>query len=198
MRNTNERATRDGAGKNVSDVETKTRGTANAEPRIRKENRTMSKKNKKSGRVGASKKASKKIEAVEVKVATEAQATDKIAAEDKAAVEAVLGKEPKAKGKKAPKEQPVAGEQTVKVRKKTERKDGTMSGLDAAAKILADAKKPMDCKAIVEKALASGMWKTKGKTPAATVYAAIIREIAKKGETSRFKKSGRGTFVSQE
>ena len=156
----------------------------------------MSKKNKKSGRVGASKKASKKIEAVEVKVATEAQATDQIAAEDQATIEKVLGKEPKAKGKKAPKEQPAAVEPTAKVRKKAGRKDGTMSGLDAAAKILADAKEPMGCTDIVEKALASGMWKTKGETPAATIYAAVIREIAAKGKESRFRKAGRGLFES--
>ena len=98
---------------------------------------------------------------------------------------------PEAKPKTAPetKAEPVA-----KVRKKDERKDGTMSGLDAAAKILAEAKEPMDCKAIVEKALSQGLWKTKGKTPAATVYAAIIRENAKKGDASRFKKAGRGKF----
>ena len=177
----------------MSVVETETRGEANAEPRIRKENWTMSKKNQKPGRVGGA----KKLETIKVKVATEAQATDKIAAEDKAAVEAVLGKEPKAKGKKAPKEQPGAGEQAVKIRQKAPRKDGTLSGLDAAAKILADVKKPMGCKDIVETALAHGLWKTKGKTPAATVYAAIIREIAKKGKDARFKKAGRGTFVTQ-
>jgi hypothetical protein len=187
MRNTNERATRDGAGKNVSVVETETRGEANAEPRIRKENWTMSKKNQKPGRVGGA----KKLETIKVKV------VDQIAAEDQAAIEKVLGKEPKAKGKKAPKEQPVAGEQAVKIRQKAPRKDGTLSGLDAAAKILADVKKPMGCKDIVETALAHGLWKTKGKTPAATVYAAIIREIAKKGKDARFKKAGRGTFVTQ-
>jgi len=67
--------------------------------------------------------------------------------------------------------------------------------LDLAAEVLAKAKEPMDTKAIVEKVLATGRWSTKGKTPAATLYAAIIREIAKKGAGSRFRKEGRGQFV---
>ena len=82
-----------------------------------------------------------------------------------------------------------------KARKKAERKDGTMSGLDAAAKVLADAKEPLDAKTIVERALAGGIWKTDGKTPQATVYAAIIREIAKKGDAARFRKTERGKFT---
>ena len=69
------------------------------------------------------------------------------------------------------------------------------SGLDAAARVLAEAGEPMGCKAMVETALAKGYWKTGGKTPAATIHAAIIREIAKKGETSRFVKTERGKFA---
>jgi len=70
------------------------------------------------------------------------------------------------------------------------------SGLDAAAKILAQADKPMGCKDMVEQMLAKGMWKTKGKTPEATIYAAIIREIAKRGPNSRFRKVARGRFTA--
>ena len=69
------------------------------------------------------------------------------------------------------------------------------SGLDAAAKILAQAGKPMSCKAIGDQMLAKGLWKTKGKTPEATIYAAIIREIAAKGDKARFRKTGRGKFT---
>jgi len=82
-----------------------------------------------------------------------------------------------------------------KARKKVERKDGTMSGLDATARVLAEAGEPLNCKTIVERALAKGYWKTGGKTPQATVYAAIIREIAKKGDASRFAKAERGKFT---
>ncbi|MCC7193363.1 MAG: winged helix-turn-helix domain-containing protein [Phycisphaeraceae bacterium] len=73
--------------------------------------------------------------------------------------------------------------------------DKPMSGLDAAAKVLADAKEPMNAKAMVETMLASGLWKTGGKTPQATIYAAIIREIAAKSKDARFKKTDRGLFT---
>jgi len=69
------------------------------------------------------------------------------------------------------------------------------SGLDAAAKVLADAKEPMNAKTMVETMLAKGTWKTGGKTPQATIYAAIIREIAAKKGESRFKKTDRGLFT---
>jgi len=68
------------------------------------------------------------------------------------------------------------------------------SGLDAAAKVLADAKEPLGVKVIVQQMLDKGLWSTGGKTPHATIYAAIIREIADKGADSRFRKVARGRF----
>ncbi|HYW79200.1 MAG TPA: winged helix-turn-helix domain-containing protein [Thermoguttaceae bacterium] len=73
-----------------------------------------------------------------------------------------------------------------------------MSGLDAAAKVLLEAKKPMGTKQIVEVAFAKKYWQSGGKTPAATLYAAIIREIAIKKKDSRFRKAGRGKFSINE
>jgi hypothetical protein len=73
------------------------------------------------------------------------------------------------------------------------KKEG-MSGLDAAAKVLAEAGAPMNCKAMVDAMLAKGYWKTDGKTPAATLYSAIIREVAAKGKDARFCKVERGQF----
>ncbi len=52
----------------------------------------------------------------------------------------------------------------------------------------------MGCKDIVEQALAKKLWSTNGKTPAATLYAAIIREISTKGKQARFEKVERGRF----
>lgn len=69
-----------------------------------------------------------------------------------------------------------------------------MSGLDAAAKVLAEAGKPMNAKAIATAAIDSGYWTTAGQTPWATLYSAMIREIAAKGSDSRFRKSERGMF----
>jgi len=77
---------------------------------------------------------------------------------------------------------------------KDEKKDGKMSGLDAAAKVLTETGTAMNCGDIVKTALDKGYWTTNGKTPAATIYAAIIREIAVKGSAARFAKADRGMF----
>ncbi len=53
----------------------------------------------------------------------------------------------------------------------------------------------MGCKDVVEQAIEKGLWSPGGKTPHATLYAAIIREIAKKGKDARFKKVDRGRFA---
>jgi hypothetical protein len=79
---------------------------------------------------------------------------------------------------------------------KGEKKPKAMSGLDAAAKVLEEASEPMGVKQIVEAAEAKGYWKSPGgKTPHATVYSAIIREITTKGADARFRKAERGRFV---
>jgi hypothetical protein len=69
------------------------------------------------------------------------------------------------------------------------------SGLDAAAKVLAEAKEPLGAKEMVGQMLAKGLWRTGGKTPSATIYSAILREIRDKGDASRFAKAGRGKFT---
>jgi len=70
------------------------------------------------------------------------------------------------------------------------------SGLDAAARVLVESKEPMGARKIVEVAFTKGYWKSDGKTPHATVYSAIIREIAAKGKEARFKKVDRGRFAA--
>lgn len=70
-----------------------------------------------------------------------------------------------------------------------------LSALDAAAKVLADAKEPMNTKAIVEAMAAQKLWSSPGgKTPAATLYSAILREIDTKKDQSRFRKAAKGLF----
>ena len=72
-----------------------------------------------------------------------------------------------------------------------------ISLLDAAATVLADAKAPMQAKQIVEAVVERGLWKSGvGKTPHATLYAAMTREIAAKGAASRFRKVDRGQFAA--
>jgi len=71
---------------------------------------------------------------------------------------------------------------------------GKTSGLDAAAKVLAEAGEPLSCKQIVERVLAAGLWTTQGRTPTQTIYSAVSREIQNKGETARFRKADPGKF----
>lgn len=70
-----------------------------------------------------------------------------------------------------------------------------VSALDAAAQVIAGASKPMRARDLIEQMEAKGLWKSPGgKTPEATLYAAIIREIAAKGAKARFRKYARGLF----
>ena len=71
-----------------------------------------------------------------------------------------------------------------------------LSALDAAAKVLAEAKEPTNCKMMMDAMTAKGYWSPSqgGKTPANTRHAAIGAEIKKKGDASRFEKVGRGQF----
>ncbi len=96
--------------------------------------------------------------------------------------------QPKAKKVKAP---PV---ESLRVERKVE-KPRKPSGLDAAAQVLKEAGTPLSCQTIVETMLAKGLWTTNGKTPAATIYSAMLREIDGKPGESRFVKAGRGTFA---
>ncbi len=71
-----------------------------------------------------------------------------------------------------------------------------LSAIDAAAQVLAGSKVPMRAKEMIAAMEAKGLWKSPGgKTPEATLYAAIIREIAARGKDARFKKHERGVFV---
>ena len=88
-------------------------------------------------------------------------------------------------------------EAASKSSKKSQSKEPSarMSALDAAAKLLGGARESMTCGELVEAMLAKGLWKTDGKTPAATLYSAILREITTKAKESRFRKTDRGKFA---
>jgi hypothetical protein len=74
--------------------------------------------------------------------------------------------------------------------------DKRLSALDAAAKVLAEAGIPLNCKQMIEAMTEKGYWQPAhaGKTPANTLHAALGSEIKKKGAESRFEKVGRGQF----
>jgi hypothetical protein len=70
------------------------------------------------------------------------------------------------------------------------------SALDAAAKVLAEEGRPMGCPELIGAMAAKGYWTSPGgKTPAATLYSAILRELQTKGDQARFVKVGKGMFA---
>jgi len=72
-----------------------------------------------------------------------------------------------------------------------------LSALDAAAKVLAEANVPMNCRQLIETIIEKAYWQptNAGKTPQNTLHAAINKEIKTKGCDSRFAKVGRGQFA---
>lgn len=72
-----------------------------------------------------------------------------------------------------------------------------LSALDAAAQVLAASKEPMNAKEMIDAMAAKGLWTSPGaKTPHATLYSAILREIGTRGKEARFKKTDRGHFAA--
>ena len=86
----------------------------------------------------------------------------------------------------------------AKAKKAKEPKAKKVGALDAAAQVLAGSKEPLNCKAMIEAMAKKGLWTSPGgKTPHATLYSAIIREIALKGKESRVVKKDRGQFAAK-
>jgi hypothetical protein len=57
----------------------------------------------------------------------------------------------------------------------------------------------MTCQELIGVMAAKGYWSSpNGKTPAATLYAAILRELAAKGDDSRFRKDAPGRFAAKD
>ena len=72
-----------------------------------------------------------------------------------------------------------------------------VSALDAAAQVLAGSKEPLTSQDLIKAMAEQKLWTSPGgKTPHATLYAAIIREISTKGKDARFKKVDRGMFTA--
>jgi hypothetical protein len=117
-----------------------------------------------------------KGETAKAKKATEIAATEKVAPELQATTDApAKTKAPKAKAEPKPKK---------------------VSALDAAAKVLGEQGKPMNCQEMIDEMSRKKYWTSpNGATPHATLYAAILREIKVKGKAARFQKTERGKFA---
>jgi hypothetical protein len=95
-------------------------------------------------------------------------------------------------GKKASK---AKGRKTARA-KAGEAKAKKVGCLDAAARVLGETGQAMTCQEMIDAMAAKGYWTSpNGKTPAATLYSAILREITTKGKEARFTKAERGKFA---
>ncbi|GIX05015.1 MAG: hypothetical protein KatS3mg114_0884 [Planctomycetaceae bacterium] len=71
-----------------------------------------------------------------------------------------------------------------------------LSQMAAAERVLAEAGEPMNCKAMVEAMATKGYWTSPGgATPAATLYASLLRHIRQHGKQAKFTKTDRGLFA---
>ena len=97
---------------------------------------------------------------------------------------------PAARGKPAPAPtpKPTKGRAAAPAKK--------LSALDAAARVLAEAGQALNCGELIAAMAAQGYWTSPGgKTPQATLYSALLREIKTKGDQARFQKTDRGRFA---
>ena len=102
--------------------------------------------------------------------------------------------------KKNPKTQAKASAKSAVAKKaatasRQKSKPDKLSALDAAARVLEESRQPMSCPQLIEAMATKGYWKSPGgKTPEATLYAALTREIATKKDRSRFERCAPGRF----
>ena len=79
--------------------------------------------------------------------------------------------------------------------KQKDAKPKRLSAIDAAAEVLKESREPMRARELITAMEAQGLWTSPGgKTPHATLYAAMLREERDKGTASRFRKVERGLF----
>ena len=113
-------------------------------------------------------------------------------AKQKAAAPKATPKVPAAKANKKPESAPAASAPQVAVPIATAK----LSALDAAAKVLGEVGQALNCQQLIEAMAAKGYWTSPaGRTPAATLYASISKEVATKGAAARFVKVARGQFA---
>jgi hypothetical protein len=94
-----------------------------------------------------------------------------------------------------PKKNPPPSTKTAKVAAPPTEASKRLSALDAAAKVLAETGQPMRCTELIAAMTAKGYWTSPaGKTPASTLYAALLRELRTKKDQARFRKTERGKF----
>ena len=107
-------------------------------------------------------------------------------------------KETIAKEKNAKSKGKVTAKKSKSKKDSRKQKPKRVSALAAAAQALGKADKPMRAQELIAVMAEQGLWKSPaGKTPHATLYAAMMREARDKGMGSRFRKVDRGHVVSR-
>lgn len=128
------------------------------------------------------------------KPATKQPVKKKLTAAERRARVAASNAKPKA-DKATPNKTPAKADKPA-AKKADAPKEKRLSLIDAAMQVLGDAKEAMNTKQIVEQITDRGLWSPgTGKTPHATLYSAILRELQKKGSDARFTKVERGQFT---
>jgi len=69
--------------------------------------------------------------------------------------------------------------------------------LEAAYRILREAKKPLACQEIINRVAKKKLHRSSGATPQNSLNSALANEIRTKGDQARFVKVGRGLFVAR-
>ncbi|MFT3881811.1 MAG: winged helix-turn-helix domain-containing protein [Gemmatales bacterium] len=93
-------------------------------------------------------------------------------------------------------EQPPKKPRKLKVQ--ADLKPKKLSMIKAALQVLQDRKVAMTCPELIDVMATEGLWTSPGgKTPAATLYAALARSIKDLGKASPFRKAERGKFEAK-
>jgi len=69
--------------------------------------------------------------------------------------------------------------------------------VEAAYRVLREAKRPLSCQEIVSRAIQCKYWRSSGATPQNSLNATLMRIIKKDGENARFIRVGRGLFTAR-
>jgi hypothetical protein len=108
---------------------------------------------------------------------------------------------PRKTGKAAPSEKrasarPAASDPVKAAPPATAGSPAKLSALDAAVRVLRERGQAMTCPELIAAMASRGYWTSPaGKTPQATLHAALTREIKIKKDQSRFRKTERGKFA---
>lgn len=133
-----------------------------------------------------------------------ASATDADTGTQKPAAKPPIKKKLTAAERKARRQQPSAkaDKPTPAAKKADAPKEKKLSLIDAAVQVLGNSGgtsggEPMSTKQMVAQITEQNLWSPRsgGKTPHATLYSAILRELQKKGKDARFQKVERGRFT---